>query len=137
MVAYWREQARPLIKSRSFKGLRLSKITIEPISVYQSERLASGKASKTVNGELSVLRQLLKHARLWFRFQEDYKPDSEQPAPVGKALTHEDVERLFDVARSRSDWRLPSPQQRFPFSAGCGRARSSRFSGKTSTSKTA
>jgi integrase len=106
MVAYWREQGRPLIKANSFRGLRLSKITIAHISAYQSERLAIGRASKTINGEVSVLRQLLKHARLWYRFQEDYKPIPNTRPAVGRALTHEEVERLFEVARTRSDWRF-------------------------------
>jgi integrase len=106
MVGYWREQSRPLIRSKSFHDLRLSKITIAHISAYQSERLAVGKAPKTINGELSVLRQFLKHARLWYRFQEDYKPIPNNRPSVGQALTKEQIEKLFEVARTRSDWRF-------------------------------
>jgi integrase len=105
MVAYWREQGRPLIKSKTFIGLRLSRITIAHISAYQAERLAIGRASKTVNGELSVLRQLLKHARLWYRFVDDYKPIPNTRPPVGKAMTEEEAARLFETARSRPDWK--------------------------------
>jgi hypothetical protein len=71
MVAYWTEQARPL--TAFFKILKLRQITPAHLADYQNSRLDAGRAPKTINGEMSVLRQLLKHARLWFRFREDYK----------------------------------------------------------------
>jgi hypothetical protein len=57
-----------------FKAVPLSKLAPDHIAAYQNERRASGRAPKTINGEISVLRQLLKHARLWYRFIDDYKP---------------------------------------------------------------
>ncbi len=63
MVAYWREQSRPLSKAQSFKDTKLNKITPAHIAGYQNERNDVGMAPKTINGEVSVLRQLLKHAR--------------------------------------------------------------------------
>jgi integrase len=101
MVAYWTEQARPLEKH--FGDLKLKRFTVEHLTEYQHARLDAGKAPKTINGELSVLRQLLKHAKLWYRF-EDYEPIANTKPPVGKALTEEEQARLFDVAQSRSDW---------------------------------
>jgi integrase len=74
------------------------------IAAYQVERRAEGRAPKTVNGEVSVLRQLLKHARLWYQFQEDYRPIRNTKPSVGRALTPDEAERLFDVARTRPDW---------------------------------
>jgi len=44
------------------------------VAEYQNRRRDLGRAPKTINSELSVLRQLLKHAKLWYRFLEDYKP---------------------------------------------------------------
>ncbi|HEY0080673.1 MAG TPA: site-specific integrase [Pyrinomonadaceae bacterium] len=104
MVAYWREQARPLIKSQAFKGVKLNKISPAHIAAYQNERIDAGKAPKTINGEVSVLRQLLKHARLWYRFQEDYKPIPNTKPPAGRALTIDEQMILFETARSRPDW---------------------------------
>ena len=101
MVAYWTEQVRPL--ERHFGDLKLKRITVEHLTEYQNARLDAGKAPKTINGELSVLRQLLKHAKLWYRF-EDYEPIANTKPPVEKALTEEEQARLFDVAQSRSDW---------------------------------
>jgi integrase len=102
MVAYWNEEARPL--AGYFKKLKLKNVTPAHIAAYQNARLEAGRAPKTVNGEVSVLRQLLKHARLWYRFREDYKPIPNHKLPVGKALTEEEQARLFEVAQSRSDW---------------------------------
>jgi integrase len=73
------------------------------IAEYQNIRLAQAMAAKTVNGELSVLRQLLKHAKLWYRF-EDYKTIRNHKPPIGRALTAEEQARLFEVAQSRDAW---------------------------------
>ncbi|MGI9166958.1 MAG: tyrosine-type recombinase/integrase [Pyrinomonadaceae bacterium] len=50
-----------------------------------------------------MLRQLLKHAKLWFRF-DDYKSIRNTKPPVGIALTSEEQARLFEVAQSRETW---------------------------------
>lgn len=104
MVHYWRDQSKPLSSSKALGAVRLSKITSAMIAAYQAERLAQGRAPKTINGEISVLRQLLKHARIWYRFQDDYKPVRNTKAPAGRALTAEEVAKLFEVARTRSEW---------------------------------
>src|SRR5262249_16552376 len=49
-------------------------------------------------------RQVLKSARLWHRFAEDYKPLKNLKPPVGQALTAEQQERLFTLAKSRPAW---------------------------------
>jgi integrase len=102
MVGYWREQARPL--AAFFKTIKLKSITPAHLSEYQNARIDSGKAAKTVNGELSVLRQLLKHARLWYRFLQDYKPIPNSRPPVGRALGQDEQARLFETAKTRPAW---------------------------------
>lgn len=104
MVNYWREQAIPLVRSHAFVNLKLKKIRPTDIGLYQTERLSEGRAPKTINGEVSVLRQLLKHARLWFRFVDDYKPIPNTKPPVGRALSADDTARLIAVAKTRPDW---------------------------------
>lgn len=101
MCVYWDEQSRPLAKF--FGNLKLKNLTAAHIDDYQNRRLESGNAPKTINGEVGVLRQLLKHAKLWYRF-EDYKSLRNTKPPVGIALTAEEQARLFEVAQSRSDW---------------------------------
>jgi integrase len=100
MIAYWRECASSLAKQLTIK---LKAITPAHIAAYQNARLEQGKAPKTVNGELSALRQLLKYAKLWYRF-EDYKTIRNHKPPVGRALTANDMSRLFEVAQTREDW---------------------------------
>jgi len=104
-ISYIRNQARPLIKSKSLGHLQLKKITNLNIVAYQSERLSKGLAPKTVNGEVSVLRQLLKHARLWYRIEDDHKPIRNHKQPVGWALTDEELSVLLFTASQRPDWK--------------------------------
>lgn len=101
MVAYWNENGRPL--TNHFGELKLKRFTVEHLTEYQNARIDAGRAPKTVNGEISVLRQLLKHAKLWYRF-EDYEPVINNKPPVGQALTEDEQQRLFEVAQSREDW---------------------------------
>ena len=85
-------------------AVRLEHLTIDHVAAYQNQRTDEGRAPKTINGELSVLRQLLRHARLWYRFEEDYRALKNTKPPVGQALTDEEQERLFAVARSATGW---------------------------------
>jgi integrase len=103
MLFYWSEQSRPL--AIFFKKLPLKRLTPSHIADYQNWRLGQSKAPKTINGEISVLRQLLKHARLWFRF-EDYKPVPNTRPPVGRALSQEEQAKLFETAAL---WKPGSP----------------------------
>ncbi len=102
MVAYWIENARPL--SKFFGDIPLGKIDAAMIAAYQNSRFDAGRAPKTVNGEVSVLRQVLQHARLWFKCEEDYCVLKNTKPPVGQALTDEEQDRLFRVAESQPRW---------------------------------
>jgi integrase len=74
------------------------------MAAYQNARTESGHAPKTINGELSVIRQVLKRAKLWYRFDDEYTTLRNRKAPVGRALTPEEQERLFQVARTKPAW---------------------------------
>ena len=102
MVAYWKENAKPL--AQFFGATKLRNVRPDQIAAYQNARLDAGRAPKTVNGELSVLRQVLRHARLWYRFEEDYKTIKNTRPPVGQALTDDDQRKLFDAAKSHPEW---------------------------------
>jgi integrase len=43
-------------------------------------------------------------ARLWYRFDEDYRALRNTKPPVGQALTDDEQQRLFAAAQSRPDW---------------------------------
>ena len=102
MVACWRENARAL--GAFFGQTKLKNLTPRHLASYQNARTDAGRVPKTVNGELSVLRQVLKHAKLWYRFQEDYRTLKNTKPPVGQALTDEEQRRLFAVALSEPRW---------------------------------
>jgi integrase len=74
------------------------------LTEYQNARRDQGRAPKTINSELSVLRQVLKHAKLWYRFTDEYKPLKNTKPPAGQALSDEDQVRLFEAAKSNPDW---------------------------------
>ncbi len=102
MVAYWRENGRLL--AEFFGNTKLRHIAPAQLAAYQNARTDAGRAPKTINGELSVLRQLLKRAKLWYRFADEYKALRNRKPPVGHALTPEEQQRLFEVARTRPSW---------------------------------
>src|SRR5262249_30068020 len=82
----------------------LRKIAPHHLTAYQNARTSAGRAPKTVNSELSVLRQVLKHAKLWSRVQDEYKPLKNTKPPAGQALTDELQAHLIQVARSKPAW---------------------------------
>lgn len=102
MVKYWKAQAPPLV---AFLKTPLKKITLIDVTDYQNKRLSEGRAPKTINGEVSVLRQVLKHAKLWHRFEE-YKPITNDKPPVGRALSLNELKRLFETAAL---WKSDTP----------------------------
>jgi integrase len=102
MAEYWLENAKPL--GRFFGEAKLRQITYGQLADYQNARTDAGISPKTINGEVSVLRQVLKHARLWHRFSDDYKPLRNYKPPVGQALTSDEQERLFAMAKTRPAW---------------------------------
>lgn len=116
MVEYWKEHIPAL--SGFFKTTKLRSITPAHLSEYQAKRLDAGRSPKTINGETATLRQVLKHARLWYRFVEDYKPIPNTAPPVGKALTEDEQARLFEVSQSRADWLIAHTAATLAFYCG-------------------
>jgi integrase len=102
MVAYWLENRRPL--AEFFRDARLRQITPAQIASYQNVRTDVGRAPRTINGELSVLRQVLKRAKLWYRFTDEYNALRNRKPPVGRALTPEEQQQLFAIAQTKPAW---------------------------------
>ena len=102
MAAWWKEMGRPLAAFFSDKTLR--KISPADLTAYQNARRDIGRAPKTVNSELSVLRQVLKHAKLWYRFSDDYRALKNTKPPARQALTDNDQAHLFEIAKSNPAW---------------------------------
>jgi hypothetical protein len=134
MVKWWAEMGRPLAAFFGDKPLR--KISPADLAAYQNARRDLGRAPKTINSELSVLRQLLKHAKLWYRFTDDYRALKNTKPPAGQALTDEEQARLFAVAKANPAWFFAYVAATLDFSAACGRAKSEVCSGSTSPGRT-
>ena len=101
-LAWWKENALPLAEFFGTKPLR--KIGGSDLTAYQNARADAGCAPKTINGELSVLRQLMRHGKLWYRFADDYKPLKNTKPPVGQAISDEEQTRLFTLAKTKPAW---------------------------------
>src|SRR3954468_13176486 len=102
MAAYWLENSKPL--GAFFGKTKLRHITSAHISDYQNARTDAGRAPRTINGELSVLRQVMKHARVWYRCEPDYRTLRNRKPAVGQGLTPEEQETLFSTARTQNAW---------------------------------
>jgi integrase len=117
--AFWLEQHSRYIKPNTLRNYRgalkvlhaffgeilLRDITIAHIRQYQDERRQKAGAYH-LNGEMSVVQQILKEARLWKNLEEDYRPLPVANRGAGCSLDKKDEEHLRAVAFSNPKWRL-------------------------------
>ncbi len=85
----------------------LVEIEASHVAKYQRARLAEGAANRTVNIEVSMLRQIMRKFGAWARIQSNVSmlPERED---VGRALTSEEESALLlECGRSRSRILLP------------------------------
>lgn len=96
---------RSLIKN--FGDRLVSDIGHRDIAELQRKRLAEGKSARTVNLEISTLRQVLRAHGLWAPIGERVKHLRERQ-DVGRAIGRDDEACIFDAIRkSRSPALLP------------------------------
>ncbi len=98
-----RGRLKPLLKafgSRPLEELVANGGAI--LRAYQLRR-AGQVGARTNNMELTVARQILKSARLWKRVEDDIRSLREPSGGPGRALTVEEEQRLWEVARTRPD----------------------------------
>jgi len=98
-----REREAAKILNKKLGNLQVARIAPETILAYVRERKAAGKANRTVNRELDVVRGVLKKAKRWNLFADEVRklPVREE---VGRALLLEEKLRLLKVAASRPEW---------------------------------
>jgi integrase len=115
----WLAGHQQFIQPNTLKGYRnsirlltasLGEVLLKDISIEQIRRYQAQRSNKTgsylVNGEISVLQMILKHAGEWSRIREFYKPLRVPSRGAGHSLTQEEETRLREVAFSRPKWRL-------------------------------
>lgn len=101
-ISFERERLKPL--KRYFADRPLLKIRPDDIRGYQKQRLALGRSGKTINGEVAVLRLMMKRARTWSLVADDVKMFPKHPRVIGRALTRDQKFHLFRTASSKDEW---------------------------------
>jgi integrase len=95
------QRLKPVLRELGTK--RLGDFTFDDLEAYQHKRRKK-VGNRTVNLEMKVLRMILKRAKLWIRFADDYKPLPENKRGPGRALSPEDEKKLFKMAATKSQW---------------------------------
>jgi integrase len=97
-----RERSKPLKRLIGFHLIR--RITADTINDYQTVRKTERVSSRTVNMEVTLIRLILKRANRWTRIADRVKNLTENRDVVGRTLTQENKQKLFEVAASREEW---------------------------------
>jgi integrase len=99
------ERERLEVVKRYLGDVRLGSITRETIEGFQAKRRLDKASNRTVNMDVGALRRVLKRFKHWHRLEDDVKMLTESGgAPVGRVLTTEEQERLFEVAKANPEW---------------------------------
>jgi integrase len=79
----------------------LCDISADTIASYQARRKGADASARTLNKELQVLRQILKHHKLWANLQGDVRFEREH-SDIGKALTRDEEKKLLTACGSNA-----------------------------------
>ena len=88
-----------------FKETPLRRIMPEMIRSYQAHRHDAGKSSRTINGEVGLLRRILKQSKLWTRVADSVHKLPET-TNIGKALEKEQQKALLETAATKDRWQI-------------------------------
>ena len=97
-----RERAKVLVRHLGKTLVR--KIDARAIRAFQDARRAEGVSGRTVNLEVTLIRQVLKRAKRWAVIADDVSNLPENQNVVGKVLTREQKLHLFRTAASKPEW---------------------------------
>jgi len=93
--------------SEHFGDRLICDIALGDIAALQQGRSDDGQGNRSVNAEIQVLRQILKHYGLWASLQGRVR-FLREPHDTGRAVSHEEEACLLEAAgRSRSPALLP------------------------------
>jgi len=93
------------IVKRHLGDVKLTTITRKTIEGFQAKRRLEGASNRTINMDVGALRQVLRRFKQWRRLEDDVKMLTESGgAPVGRVLTTEEQDRLFEVAKANAEW---------------------------------
>ena len=98
------EEERLVLVQRHFGDVPFSAITAQAIANFQRSRHEAGIANRTINMDVGVLSRVLKSCGRWRPLADHVHNLPERQHPVGRALTGEERQRLFDAAASNPEW---------------------------------
>ena len=102
---HWSEKTRAIHRNSlthlvpRFATMFLSDIRAEDVSRYQRARLKEKASNRSVNIEVSLLRLVLRKAKLWSAIQDDVHMLKER-RDVGRALSADESMRLLSAAKA-------------------------------------
>jgi integrase len=97
-----RERSKVLVRHLGKTLVR--KIDARAIRAFQDARKAEGVSGRTVNLEVTLIRQVLKRAKRWAVIADDVSTLPENQNVVGKVLTREQKLHMFRTAASKPEW---------------------------------
>lgn len=80
------------------------KVDARAIRTFQDAPKAEGVSGRTVNMEVTLIRQVLKRAKRWSVIADEVSNLPENQNVVGKVLTLEQKLHLFRTAASKPEW---------------------------------
>ena len=98
------EAERLVLVMRHFGDVPLSAITAKAIADFQQARHKAGIANRTINMDVGVLSRVLKSCSRWRALADHVHNLPERQHPIGRALTAEERQQLFDAAASNPEW---------------------------------
>ena len=98
------EKERLAIVKKHFGDVKLTAITPASIANFQETRHQAGIANRTINMDVGVLRRVLKSVGRWKALEDHVENLPENQKPIGRALSQEERQRLFEAAASNPDW---------------------------------
>ncbi|MGO9965757.1 MAG: tyrosine-type recombinase/integrase [Bryobacteraceae bacterium] len=98
------DRERSKVLKRIMGGVLVRKVDAAAIRAYQDARKAEGVSGRTINLEVTLIRQILKRAKRWSIIADDVANLPENQNVVGRALTLEQKLLLFRTAASRPEW---------------------------------
>jgi integrase len=98
------EQERLSLVKKHFGDVRLSAITAGRIAEYQQVRHDTGKSNRTINMDVGVLLRVLKAAGRSRGLEGNVRALPERQSMIGRALTRDEQQRLFEAAGSNPEW---------------------------------
>ncbi len=99
-----RERAKVL--KRIMGKTLVRKISAAAIRAYQEARKAEGVSGRTINLEVTLIRQILKRAKRWSVIADEVENLPENRNTVGRVLTREQKLLLFQTASRKPEWEV-------------------------------